>query len=347
MKINDVEFNVSLQDILDELVAQLRANGIEYIQKMNPTSTHIQICCPYHNDGMERRPSAGIRKSDGLFHCFACDEVHSLPEVISFCLGHEDDIVGSFGWKWLVKNFATIEVEERKDVELDLERNQDSRKHRSSNTGTNRSSTTDNDIHGNNQEYVTEEELEQYRYIHPYMYKRKLTDEIIEMFDIGYDKSSKTITFPVRDINGNCLFIARRSVQTKYFSLPSGVEKPIYGLYELNKVIFNEDHTIRKAVDTLIICESMLDALTCWVYGRYAVALNGLGSGSQFKTLRTLPIRKYILATDNDEAGRKARDRIRKNVPNKLITEYVNYPENCKDINDMTKEQFENLEEVF
>ena len=105
MIINDVLFNCELEDILNELVSQLRANDIQLIQRRRDGPTHIQICCPYHSNGMERRPSAGIRKKDGIFHCFACNEIHTLPEVISHCFGHTDDVIGSFGWQWLLKNF--------------------------------------------------------------------------------------------------------------------------------------------------------------------------------------------------------------------------------------------------
>lgn len=334
MIINDVIFNVELQDILDELVAQLRANGSQLIQRQKNGPEHIQICCPYHNNGMERRPSAGIRKSDGMFHCFACGEVHTLPEVISHCFG-QDDAIGKFGWQWLLKNFAIVQVEEREDVRIDFSRNL---------VRTNLSGNRNKEI----ERYVTEEELEKYRYIHPYMYKRKLTDEVIERFDIGYDKVSDCITFPVRDVGGNVLFIARRSVKTKFFSYPKGVEKPLYGLYEYTQVY---NSTVdRKELDNLyevIVCESMLDALTCWVYGKYAVALNGLGNELQFQQLRDLPCRKLILATDNDEAGQDARQRIRMNMQNrKIISEYV-LPKNRKDINELSKEEFENLLEIF
>lgn len=323
MIINDVQFNVELDDILTELVSQLRANNIQLIQKRKDGPTHIQICCPYHANGMERRPSAGIRKEDGMFHCFACQEVRSLPEVISHCFGHTDDIVGKFGWQWLLKNFATVKVEERKDVTLDYSRSNSSVR-----------------VLGNSN-YVSEEELDKYRYIHPYMYKRGLTDDVIELFDLGYDASTETITFPVRDVSGNCLFVARRSVKTKYFNYPSGVEKPLYGLYELLKFQYNKN-----GIQEVIVCESMLDALSFWTVGKYAVALNGLGTELQFKQLRDLPCRKIILATDSDEAGTIARKRIRKNVTNKIITEYI-FPKGRKDANECTKEELLNLEEIF
>ena len=344
MKINDVQFNVELEDILLELVSQLRANNIQLIQKYKDGPTHIQICCPYHSNGMERRPSAGLRKEDGIFHCFACGEVHSLQEVISYCFGYTDDVVGKFGWQWLLKNFATVQAEERKDVNIDCSRT-------ISNSGIDR---LDN--------FVTEEELDKYRYTHPYMYKRGLTDDIIELFDIGYDSATDCITFPIRDVDGNCLFIARRSVKTKFFNYPEGVEKPLYGLYEIDcKVCEFIDKQSGRDISgyihkpsyeqsypkEIIVCESMLDALSFWTVGKYAVALNGLGNELQFKQLRELPCRKIILATDMDERGLDARKRIRLNIQNrKIITEYY-FPKGRKDANECSKEELMNLEEVF
>lgn len=334
MNINDIEFNCSLEEVLNELIAQLKLNGIDYIRKLKPSGKSIQICCPYHKNGMERKPSAGIRKSDGMFHCFACGETHTLPEVISYCFGHTDDMIGKFGWSWLLKNFATIAVEERKDVDLDF--------YRDTMPVHNVDIRNTSDSNGNR--YVSEKELDKYRYYHPYWKKRGIVDEnIIELFDLGYDQDSKCITFPVRDINGNCLFVAKRSVQTKFFHYPQGVEKPLYGLYELYQLSkLHHGHFENE----IIVCESMIDALTCWQYGKCAAAFNGLGTGLQFKQLRELPCRKLILATDNDEAGLKARARIRKNVPNKIITEYI-LPEGRKDINELSKEEFLSLLEIF
>ena len=327
MIINDVQFNAELIDILIELKAELNSNGIELIRKYKEGPTHIQICCPYHNNGQERRPSAGIRKEDGIFHCFTCGEVHSLPEVISYCFGHTDDVVGKFGWQWLLKNFATVQVEERKSLSLDMYRYGQE--------------VVDGLKEGLG--FVSEKELDKYRYIHPYMYKRGLTDDIIELFDVGYDAETDCITFPIRDIEGNCLFIARRSVKSKFFNYPEGVEKPLYGLYELYETL-----SCKYAIfPDIAVCESMLDALSFWTVGKYAVALNGLGNELQFKQLRDLPCRKIILATDSDERGMAARKRIRQNMQNrKIITEYL-FPIGRKDANECTKEELMNLEEVF
>lgn len=338
MLINNIPFTSDLGDILTELQTQLAINKIPLLKNMKDTPENIMVSCPYHKNGQENRPSAGIRKTDGTFHCFTCGETHSLQEVISYCFGRYEDVVGAFGWEWLLKNFLTVSIEERKPLNLDFDRH--------------------NKQPNNEITYISEEELDSYREYHPYMWKRKMTPEVVEIFDIGYDAKTDCLTFPVRDINGNCLFIARRSVKTKFFNYPSGAEKPVYGLYELTQAftrycdyvygsaIVNNYPWMQQKPDEIIICESMIDAITCWVYGKYAVALNGLGNELQFRQLNGMPCRKFILATDNDSAGLNARKRLHYNIKNKLITEYV-LPKGKKDINDLTKEEFDNLVEIF
>ena len=322
MEVNNHVILDDTQDILIELRKQLELNGVKRFAKFIDSGNNIQTNCPFHKEGQERKPSFGINKKTGECHCFGCGWSGTLSEMISNCFGKDD--FGVYGSKWLIRNFLSVAVESRPDIDVDFCR----RKKITSET----------------KKYINEEELDSYRYTHPYMYKRKLTDEIIDLFDIGYDKSTECITFPNRDINGNCLFIARRSVKTKFFNYPQDVEKPVYGLYECNICA----KTIKNWFpNEIIICESMIDALTCWVYGKYAVALNGTGNENQFKTLKNMPNRKFILATDMDEAGLKARERIRQSLGNKLVTEYVWDINVAKDINDMSKEYFEGLKEVF
>ena len=322
MEVNNHVILDDTQDILIELRKQLELNGVKRFAKFIDSGNNIQTNCPFHKEGQERKPSFGINKNTGECHCFGCGWSGTLSEMISNCFGKDD--FGAYGNKWLIRNFLSVAVESRPDIDVDFCR----RKKITSET----------------KKYISEQELDSYRYTHPYMYKRKLTDEIIDLFDIGYDKNTECITFPNRDINGNCLFIARRSVKTKFFNYPQDVEKPVYGLYECNICA----KTIKNWFpDEIIICESMIDALTCWVYGRYAVALNGTGNENQFKTLRNMPNRKFILATDMDEAGLKARERIRQSLGNKLVTEYVWDINVAKDINDMSKEYFDSLKEVF
>jgi DNA primase len=315
------------------------------LQKTIDGGKNIQVQCPFHGNGQERHPSAGIHKETGVFHCFACGASHTLPEVISYCFD-KNDMFGKWGMQWIIKNFNSMQVEERKDVEIDFERNITS----------NKDSVLSNNISSKPNSFVTEEELDKYRYYHPYWTERGITDEdIIELFDLGYDIDTDCITFPNRDRNGNCVFVARRSVKTKYFNYPKDVEKPLYGLYEINKYFdsYSPFHSNSLALDfdfninsnrpigvnftqDLYITESMIDCLLLWQAGKYAVALNGTGSESQIRILNSLPVRHYVLATDNDRAGLRARGVLSKALSRKLITE-VNFPPEIKDIGDLGK----------
>lgn len=338
MIINDVQFNCELEDILTELISQLRANNINLIQKHKDGPTHIQICCPYHANGMERRPSAGLRKSDGIFHCFACNETHSLSEVISHCFGQDDDVVGKFGWQWLIRNFATVQVEERKDVDLDFSRNIRDRVSNSiSTTGTHKNQNGRMDKL--DKTYVSEQELDKYRYFHPYILKRGVSEKIVELFDVGWDSKTDCITFPNLDRYGNCLFVAKRSVKQKFFQYPKGVQKELYGIYQL--------YQLDPFPSEVYVCESMIDCLYLWTFDIPACAMNGLGNDIQFKQLRELPCRQLVLATDSDEAGQLARKRIRMNMKNTKIIKEVILPKGRKDINDCSAVEIQNLVTVF
>lgn len=303
----------SEMDILQELKQQLHLNGIDVFHKFVNTTNNIQTTCPFHKGGQERKPSFGILTRDrgkqeaGTCHCFACGWTGSLEEMISNCFGYDD--LGNFGMKWLAKNFQSIAVYSRPDIDLGFDTVEETKT------------------------YISDDEYDKYRVYHPYMWIRKMTPETVNIFDIGYDDGSKCITFPVKDEQGRILFVARRSVQTKFFNYPSAVEKPVYGLYELRK--------LTQYPDTIYICESMIDAITVWSYGKYAVALNGLGSESQYKQLASMPNRCFILATDNDQAGQAARTKLRRKLKNKILYD-LELPKGKKDINELSEDEFLN-----
>mgnify|MGYP002520587119 CR=1 FL=1 len=332
IQVNNNYITADERDILIELRKQLALKGINRFAKIIVSGDNIQTNCPFHNEGQERKPSFGIlikqkgKEQSGTCHCFACGWTGSFAEMVSNVFGYDD--LGLYGSKWLIRNFLTVQIENRPDILEGFNGR--------SNINTN---CISNISTCNTTAFVSAEELDKYRNYHPYMWKRKMTPEVVEIFDIGYDKDTNCITFPVRDEYGNCVFVARRSVVSKFFNYPRNAEKPVYGLYELSMQI--------PYPDEVIICESMIDAITCWVYGKYAVALNGLGNDLQFKQLRHMPNRKFILATDMDKAGQTARVRLKKQLSNKLVSEYIWDVNMAKDINDMSQEQFLNLKEYM
>lgn len=301
IKVDNLIFNTSYYETLNSFRIYLNANGIKYLKEIKNGQDNIQVTCPYHKEGNERKASAGISVKDGIFHCFTCGKVRSFTQVLSYCLGISDN--GERGKQWLINNLESNEMETR------LLDNNLSRKEKEIN-------------------YINDDELDKYRYYHPYMYARKLTNDVINKFDIGFDKDSNSITFPVRDKFGRCLFVARRRVDYKYFHYPSGAEKPLYGIYELDK-----------NCKSLIICESMLNCLTCYVYGKEAIALNGTGSKNQIEEISKLNVRVIYLGLDNDGAGDKGCYRIFEALKFRFIFYRLICPEG-KDINDLSQEEF-------
>lgn len=332
IKLQDTIIQSDTQSVLDMLKFDLAQHGVDRFHIFRNNGENIQTNCPFHKNGQERKPSFGINGEIDKCHCFSCGWAGTIEEMISELYGYQDE--GKFGKRWLIKRFNTVEIETRPNIMEGF------------NGRNNITIRNNNDIHRfkqhiqgdkSSEQYsgeITEEELDKYRYIHPYLYQRGLTDEIIERFDIGYDRERKEITFPVRDIEGRCVFVAGRSVERKFFRLPKGFDKPIYCA----------DKFRAGAYRTAYITESFLNCLTCWKYNKPAMAMIGTGNQKQYEILNKLPVREYILAFDPDEAGRKATERFRKNVHGKIIKELV-YTDN-RDINDL-QEEFLNCKIIF
>ena len=332
IKLQDTIIQSDTQSVLDVLKFDLAQHGVNRFHIFRNNGDNIQTNCPFHKNGQERKPSFGVNGKIDKCHCFACGWSGTIEEMISELYGYQDE--GKFGKRWLIKRFNTVEIETRPNIMEGF------------NGRNNITIRNINNIHRfkqhiqgdkSSEQYsgeITEEELDKYRYIHPYMYERGLTDEIIERFDIGYDRERKEITFPVRDIKGRCVFVAGRSVERKFFRLPKGMDKPIYC-----------SHLFRYGTYTrAYITESFLNCLTCWKYNKPAMAMIGTGNQKQYEILNKLPVREYILAFDPDEAGRKATERFRKNVHGKIIKELV-YTDS-RDINDL-QEEFLNCKIIF
>lgn len=312
---------------VEEILLQLQC-ACPNLKDVKPTAGNVMVTCPAHEGkygGLENRPSCGVLLHDekvvrdgkttiykqGIAHCFTCGYTASFCEFVSKVLGYDDG--GIEGMKWLIKNFVSAEIENRK---LDIQITRGNEKPH---------------------KYVTEQQLQQYRYIHPYMYQRRLTDRIINLFDVGYDKDKDCLTFPVKDLKGNVVFIQRRAVKGKFFNNSTvSKELALYGAHEVIKY--------GKPRQRLYIVESILDALTVWAYGGIAVALMGLVMLPNYlKIVKSLPQRSVVLALDNDDKGQSAKQTIKNQLKNYKILYDFKYPSNMKDINDMPKEMFLNL----
>lgn len=296
-----------IKAILTLLKSQI-TNGKLSVIKYDPES--VMITCPFHKDGLEKNPSCGIYVGNGdimwgTTHCFTCGYKGPLYEVIASCL----DISTTRAKKWLCDNFTERVNDNDLIYKFDSPINLSNVKKK--------------------EKYLNESILNDFQSWHPYMEKRKLTKEVCEKFEVKYDPQTECIVFPVRDIKGRLKFLTRRSVNTKQFIIDKDVEKEVYLLYNV------------LAEREIYVCESQINALTLQSWGYPAVALLGTGTEYQYDQLKKSNALKFNLCLDGDDAGRKGTKRFIQNFPNNFIT-VVKIPEG-KDVNDLTKEQFENL----
>ncbi len=319
IKLQDIILQSDTRTILDMLKFDLAQHGVDRFHLFRNNGDNIQTNCPFHKDGRERKPSFGVNGEIDKCHCFACGWSGTIEEMISELYGYQDE--GNFGKRWLIKRFNSVEIETRPSIMEGFNA-------RKLSVCNNRNNNRDIEIQ------ISEAELDKYRYIHPYMYERGLTDEIIERFDIGYDRQRDCITFPIKDINGKCVFVATRSTKGKFFGLPKGYDKPVYQANQFSGGCYGEAY----------ITESFLNCLTCWKYDKPSMAMIGTGTKNQYDILNKLPVRVYILCFDPDEAGRKATERFKRYVHGKIIKELV-YPDS-RDINEL-QEEFLNCKIIF
>lgn len=266
-------------------------------------------------------------------NCFSCGWAKPLPDTISKIL-KDRKISSQSGLDWLKENIPGFEAETG-DFDYLIPRNGVSEFYKKFGFDYQNFRI----IQEFKQPLVSEEELASYRLTVPYMYERGLTDEIIVKYDIGFDanfippgrkKPVPCVTFPVKNLKGETLFLCRRSIQGKLFHYPQGVEKSVYGIYEL------PDNP-----RSVIICESCFNALTCVKYGYNAVALLGTGTSYEIKQLRMLGVREFVICTDGDEAGQKAAKKLKNALRDIAIVWTVHMPPD-KDVNDCkTKEEFD------
>ena len=321
------------------LLEYMSSQGLIRLNKI--TGDYYSVYCPFHSNGQERRPSAGVLLHDqyrngqlypeGFYYCFSCHTSGSLQQWIPKLLSER--VVPEAVRKYIEGQIGSrINTESGKLFSEQLSKSLEAK-------------FAIHSIHSMNKnqvEYINEEELAKYRFTVPYMYDRKLTDDIIERYDVGVDmhyipkggkKEIPCITFPVRDIKGRSLFIVRRAISIKRFYMPNDIQKPVYGIYELPR-----------GCQSVVIVESCFNALTSVRYGKPAVALLGTGTPYQIEQLKRLGVREFILGFDPDEAGERATRRLKKALKSvALVWQFEGIPEG-KDINDLSEKEFNSLE---
>jgi hypothetical protein len=307
--------NYIVETPLYEIVQQLRmvlTNGkLRDIKPWHENEDNIVVTCPHHKSGRENSAACNIYVGDdskipyGFCKCWACDFKTTFVGFIAECFGCSEE----FAKNWLIERygvFVGVKTVLADDICIEPKRGKVK---------------------------LPANSLDNLHSWHPYLAKRKLSREVCELFKVKYDPVTSQIVFPCFDIAGNLIMAPRRSVVYKNFYIDSTIEKPVYCL----------DYIIKNNIRTCIICEGMIDALTCYTYGYPAIATMGNPSPAQIEAINRSCITVLYFAFDNDSAGKRMANTIKASLSPRIITKEVALPANRKDVNELSYEEFQNV----
>lgn len=306
LQIDNRIINTPILTIIKQLKSEL-TNG--KLIDVKDKHSYISVTCPYHSNGVEKHASCSVYCGEdknipyGTCHCFTCGFKGTFTHFIGQCLDGDENL----GKEWLLARFG---ISTFRDPTLYLPKIETKK------------STS----------YLDENILSNFQSYHPYMTQRNLTQEVIKKFNIKYDPKTQCIIFPIYDEHNKLKMLTKRSVNSKFFEIDENIEKPVYLL----------NHIKNEHIKTVYVCESQINALTLWGWDKPAIALIGTGSTNQFKILNKTEINHYILALDGDLAGHKGILKFLTNINLNSLVSIVITPPN-KDVNDLTKEEFEAL----
>lgn len=309
--VDNIIITTPLETILKDLQSELH-NG--KLSSMEFKGEDIRVSCPFHKNGLEEHASCGIYNGDdpkigvGVFHCFTCGEKGPFFHFVAACMNKDDEYAKS----WLKDNYGSgvmddylvlPEISVRESGEI---------------------------IHP---KYLKKDILEDpdLQSWHPYLAKRKLSQEICERFQVKYSVKQKCIVFPVYDETSKLWMLTKRSVLSKHFYIENDKEKPLYLYYYIKEQNIKE----------VTICESQINALTLWSWGIPAIAMFGTGTEHQYDLINKSSLKHIYLALDGDAAGDAGTLRFLKNVQD-IFIDVIEIPKG-KDVNDLTKEEFNKL----
>lgn len=168
-----------------------------------------------------------------------------------------------------------------------------------------------------------------------YFYGRKITQDSILKFSLGFSENQDMVTIPVHSPDGMLLGFVGRSVEGKDFKNTPGLPK--------SKTLFNLNRV--KTADKVYVVESSFDAIRLDQIGFPAVATLGANvSGMQIELLQKY-FNNIIVIADNDEAGGNMKNRLLEKLGSRVSVIQLN--NKYKDIGDMSDEDIKSLDFTF
>ena len=252
----------SLEDILSDI--QSETIYLKDVAKID--DNNFMITCPCHKGGQESKPSCGVSVKEGLVNCFTCGWKGNLITLTNKTRDIEN------GFEYLVDRYLkNIEVDEILPIKISFN-------------------------------YLEQEEMQLPSYDSVFNYEeglnylksRKLSEDVIRRFKIGYDTVRGMIQIPL--YKGKKLVGWKgRSIKSKKFHNTKNMEKPLFAL----------EHV--KGDGYVFLCEAEMDCMTYYTWGLEAIALLGSKmTPQQLEQLKRSHIKHLVIALDNDKVGQES-----------------------------------------
>ena len=284
----------------------LAGSGVDVYSELD---ADFIIFCPFHNN--YRSPAGEINKSTGIFYCFSCQKTSDLVEFVMFTSNRT--------------YFESVRFIKSKEQESNLEQEMVRQLH-------------------TKQDYVLYDEL-QVKRLHQqavdspratsYFYGRRITQESILKFSLGFSENQDMVTIPVHSPDGMLLGFVGRSVEGKDFKNTPGLPK--------SKTLFNLNRV--KTADKVYVVESSFDAIRLDQIGFPAVATLGANVSAMQIELLQKYFNNVIVIADNDEAGGNMKNRLLEKLGSRVSVIQLN--NKYKDIGDMSDEDIKSLDFTF
>jgi len=267
------------------------------------------VFCPFHNN--HRTPAGEVNMNTGMFFCFSCNKIADLIEFVMHITGRT--------------YFESVRFIKDKEQNMDIEKQ------------INKKLSVKPDFVQFDEliiKRLNNQALESSRAIEYYA-KRKVTQESIFKFCLGYSEKQDMVTIPVHSPDGMMIGFVGRSIDGKEFKNTPGMPK--------SKTLFNLNRV--KAANKVYVVESSFDVIRLDQVGFPAVATLGATISSQQVELLKKYFNDIIVIADNDEAGSNMKDRLMEKLGSRVGV--IKLEKQYKDIGDMDDESIKKLEFRF
>lgn len=164
---------------LRDIILEESAKYLRFVKTSGPNN--IGGPCPFHNEGMEKRPSFYININTGMFLCHSCGIKGSFQQFLKL-LGASAEKVD------LILSLAREEQVEKAPRAFNLR----------------------------GQFYLSEGLLGVLDYCPKGLVKAGFDKQLLRKLDIGFDREGMRVTFPIRDLYGNLVGFSGRTVLDEF-----------------------------------------------------------------------------------------------------------------------------------